>query len=82
MYLVISSKWCKTCLFVNKWQLLKVDISCVKTWHAMCLKENMNGGGKRAYKLAFDVINVLSWWKVNLIYGDQHSPEGQDFTKV
>ena len=47
-----------------------------------CLRENNNGGSKRAYKWAYDVINILSWCKLNLIHGDQHSSGDWYFTKI
>ena len=41
--------------------LLKFEISCVETWHAMVFRENNNGGSKRAYKLACECYQCSSW---------------------
>ena len=57
--------------------LFQPEISCVKTWYAMCFRENNNRGSKRACKC----YQCFSWCKLNLILGKQHLPEDSNFTK-
>ena len=46
--------------------LFQFEISSVKTRHAMCFRENNNGGSKRAYIAFHDVNSVL--YRVTYIY--------------
>ena len=62
--------------------LLQFEISCVKTWHAMCFRENNNGGIKPAYKWACECYQCFSWCKLNLIHGDQHTPRYRDYSQI
>ena len=57
-------------------------ISWVKIWHAMCFKENSNGWSKWAYKPVCKCYQCFSWYKLNLIHGNQHLTQGRDFTII
>ena len=40
---------------------MQSDISYVKTWPAMCIKENNNSGSKRAYINVIKVFHYVNW---------------------
>ena len=64
----------------NKY-LLSSKILCVKPGHAMCFRENDNGGSKRAYKQPCKCYHCFSWCKVSLLHGNHHSAQGRDVTE-
>ena len=47
--------------------LLQFEISCVKTRHAMCFRENNNNRSKRGYKWECECFKYFSICKLNLI---------------
>ena len=48
----------------------------------MCFRENNNGESKRAYKPASKCYQWFSWYKLNLIHGNQHLPQARLFSKM
>ena len=61
--------------------LLQYKILCMKSWHAMCIRENNNVGSKQAYKWACQCY-CFSWCKLSLIHGKEHLPKAGMLQKV
>ena len=67
---LIQTYWKTLC---DKYLLL-FEISCMKTSHAMCFRENNNGGSKRANKWACECYQYFSWcWQLLKVSNVFHS---------